>query len=271
MMYGMYGNYVRIITGYVWHQTHWMDPTIGLTRLLLEWDLSQYVAIVQALVLVVTYAATWWRLRPGTSAAPWYCLALTVFCMTTLWPVYYAFLDVFVLGLCFWAAAMVPELRDAPWRTMAAATALTTTAILGTLVVNPGVYYTVEPGRTPRWHLRSGFGPDERDGDRNFVWATKDLVYLRLPRGLPLPASIQIECEPFVPAGAPAQVVGLSLNGKDLGQVLLAPGWQTATFSAPRRAWRVGHNDARLYFKYAAPAPNGERRAARIGRITIGP
>jgi hypothetical protein len=271
MMYGMYGNYVRIITGYVWHQTNWMDSTIGLTRLLLEWGLSTYVAIVQALILLVTYAVTWCRLRPGTSAAPWYCLALTIFCMTTLWPVYYAFLDAFVLGLCFYAAAMVPELRQAPWRTMAAATTVTMTVILGTLVVNPGVYYTVEPGRTPRWYLRSGFGPDERDGDRNFAWATRDLVYLRLPRGIPLPASIQIDCEPFVPDGAPAQSIGLTLNGKYVGQAQLAPGWQTVTFNAPRRAWRVGHNDARLYFKYAAPAANGERRAARIGRITIGP
>ena len=32
LLQGLYGNYIRIMTGFVWTQTNWMDSTLGLTR-----------------------------------------------------------------------------------------------------------------------------------------------------------------------------------------------------------------------------------------------
>lgn len=270
LVYGLYGNYVRVITDFVWHKTNWMASTLGPTRVLVAAGWSEYVAIVQVVVMAVVYAITWWRLRSGESPAPWYCLALGTFCMTTLWPVFYAFLDAFVLGVCFFAAEAAPELRRAPWRAMAAATGLAVLAVAGTLlVVNPGAFYTVEAGRAPRWYLRSGFGPDQAEGGRTFAWALRDRVHLRLPRGLATRATIKVDCEPFIVEGAPPQTVGASLNGTALGVVALRPGWQTITFTAPRRAWRVGHNDLTLFFRYAFPSPNGEPRAVRVSRVAL--
>jgi hypothetical protein len=269
LVYGMYGNYVRVIQDFVWPQTNWMSSTLGLTRLLVASGWSQFVGLAQAGALTLTYGLTWWRLRPGESAAPWLCLALTVFCMTTLWPVWYVFLDVFVLGLAFFVAEHVQELRSAPWKSMAGTTILAASVIVGTLLINPGVFYTIEAGRSPRWHLRSGFGVDREEAGRGFAWATRDRVHLRLPRGLRTDATIQIECEPFIVEGAPAQTIGVSLNGTPIGLATLRSGWQTVTFPTRARAWRIGHNDVTLFFKYALPSESGEVRAARLGHISI--
>jgi hypothetical protein len=269
LVYGMYGNYVRVIHDFVWTQTDWMRSTIGLTRVLVASGRSQYVGPAQIVVMAIVYALTWWRLRPGVAPAPWFCLALAAFCMTTLWPVWYVFLDVFVLASCFLAADHVPELPRAPWKTIAATGLLTMVALLGTLAVNPGVYYDIEAGKTPRWHFRSGFGPDLEEGGRVFVWATRDRVNLRVPRGFATRSAIEIECDPFSPPGAPAQTLGASLNGSALGQVSLRRGWQTVRFESSARAWRIGHNDLTLYFRYALPAGEGQVRAVRISRVSI--
>ena len=177
LVFGMYGNYIQVVRDAVWTRTDWMAVTIGLTRFLVAWGYERYVGLAQAGTMLLTYGIVWWQLRPERSAGPWLCLALTAFCMTTLWPVWYVFLDVLVLGLSYLAGDYASRLRGAPWRTVAVTVALTICAIFLTLLVNPGVYYAVEPGLTPRWHLRSGFGPDERDGDRGFAWALREIVY----------------------------------------------------------------------------------------------
>lgn len=268
LVYGMYGNYVRVIRDFVWAKTAWMDTTLGLTRVLLDAGWSGYVGLAQAGAMAAACALVWWRLRPGASPAPWLCLALAVFSMTTLWPVWYVFLDVFVLGLCLLAAEHAPALRAAPWRSMAAVTATAIAVVAATLLVNPGVAYAIEPGVTPRWHFRSGFGPDEIEGDRRYAWALRPAVHLRMPRGLRTAATIEIACEPFAPEGAPSQTLGVTLNGTPLGVVTLRPGWQTVRFPTRARAWRIGHNDVTLHFGYALTS-GGEARAARVGRVAI--
>jgi hypothetical protein len=63
------------------------------------------------------------------------CLALLAICMTTLWPVWYIFLDVFVLGLAFFAAEVEPRLARGKAAVMAATSAA---ALIVTVVVLGG-------------------------------------------------------------------------------------------------------------------------------------
>jgi hypothetical protein len=178
---------------------------------------------------------------------------------------------VFVLGVCLLATEGVPRFRQSPWRAFALVTGASVALVVTAAVIDPGVHYTVGAGRSHRWYLRSGFGPDMSDGDRPYAWATRDRVHVRLPRALATRASIEVECQPFTVNGAPTQTMGAMLNGVPVGQSYLGPGWQVVRFSAPHRAWRIGHNDLLLVFRYAAPSPAGETRAARVGRISITP
>jgi hypothetical protein len=141
--------------------------------------------------------------------------------------------------------------------------------MVGTLLVTPGVYYTIQAGQTPRWYLRSGFGEDARDESGGYAWATRETVYVRTPRGLRTDAVIEVTCAPHDVEGAPRQTMSARLNGVILGQVALRPGQQAVRFQASSRHWRIGHNDLALGFGYALPSPGGEMRAARIDRIAI--
>jgi hypothetical protein len=263
----MHGYYVTTIKNYVWTQTNWMSSTLGLTRVLLASGHANWIGVSQVVALLSVYALTWRSIKAGGRPGPWACLALLAFSMTTLWPVWYVFLDVFVIGAVFLASDATPVFRQAPWRIVTAAAALVALVMTATLLANPGVFYTLEPGRTPRWHFRSGFGPDQTDGSRAFVWTTRETVHMRLPRGVRTDATIQIECDP-VSSGAP-QVISAVLNGSPLGAVELRPGWQVASFPARRRDWQIGHNDLTLSFAVVEPAAGGENHAVRISKLTI--
>jgi hypothetical protein len=269
VVYGLYGNYIRVVKEFVWTQTGWMNSTLGLTRLLLREHRGRFVELAQALSLTIVWALTWWRLRANDRPAPWFCLSLLVFCMTTLWPVWYIFLDVFLLGICLFVADEVPAIRASPWLATFGATALVTLGLLATLIYNPGVYYTVQAGTAPRWYLRSGFGDDQIENGKPFAWATRQTVHMRLPRGFTTRAELDLECEPFVTPAFAQQTVSATLNGFDLGAVPLRPGWQTISFGTRSRYWHIGHNDLTLSFAYAAPTTTGEVRAVRFGRVTI--
>ena len=268
-VYGLYGYYVTTIKGYVWTQTTWMSSTLGLTRTLLASGHANWIGVSQVFALASVYLLAWRSLRVGGRPGPWCCLALLAFSMTTLWPVWYIFLDVFVLGAAFLASDETPTLRRLPWRMLSAATVAVVVIMTATLVWNPGVFYTLEPGRTPRWHFRSGFGPDETDASRAFVWTTRATVHMRLPRGLRTDARIQIECDPVDSTGAASQTMRASLNGDVLGEVRLEPGWQVASFDAPIRDWLIGHNDLTLSFAYIQAAAAGEDHGARIASVKI--
>jgi hypothetical protein len=269
VVYGLYGNYLRVVNETVWTRTDWMSSTLGLTRVLVANGWSAYAGLAQAGVMAVVYAVIWWRLRADDPVAPWLVTALAAFSMTSLWPVWYLFLDVFVLALLLLAADWSPPLRARPWATVGAVTALAAATMVGTLLVTPGVYYTIQAGQTPRWYLRSGFGEDARDESGGYAWATRDTVYLRAPRGLRTDAVIEVTCAPHEVEGAPKQTMSVRLNGVALGQVALRSGRQTVHFQANSRHWRIGHNDLVLGFSYALPSAGGETRAARIDRVAI--
>ena len=271
LMYGMYGNYVRVIHDFVWTQTNWMSSTLGIDApagrvRMVPGRRPRAGSGVGADLWADVVAAT--ARRVGSALVVPRAHRPSV--MTTLWPVWYVFLDVFVLGLSFFVAEHVRELRSAPWKSMAGTTALAASAIFITLLINPGVYYTIEAGRraqvASQKRVRRRSSKRARDASRG---RRASAVHLRLPRGLRTNASIQIECDPFTVQGAPAQTMGASLNGSPIGQVTLSPGWQTVTFPTRARAWRIGHNDVTLFFRYALPSESGEVRAARIGHISI--
>lgn len=97
--------------------------------------------------------------------------------------------------------------------------------------------------------LVRGWGPDEADGARRFVWSegpeSEMEVFLAAPRDLP----VSFRCIPFVYAGAPAQAVTLLANGVEVAEVPLAPEEREYTVEIPERSLLAGKN--RLTFRYA--------------------
>ena len=78
----------------------------------------------------------------------------------------------------------------------------------------------------------------------------------------------------FVPLSSEVVLVAVlklhpDLHWTAVGLATLRSGWQTVTFPTRARAWRIGHNDVTLFFKYALPSESGEVRAARLGHISI--
>jgi hypothetical protein len=271
LVYGLYGNYVRVIKEFVWTQTTWMSSTLGLTRALLASGRAELVGPSQILALAGVYLLAWPALRAGRRPGPWLCLALLAFYMTTLWPVWYVFLDVFLLGICFLLADETPAFQSFAWRTIGATVAIVVVAMVATLAWNPGVYYTLEAGETPRWHFQDGFGSDETEGTRRYAWAMNPVARMRLPRGFRTDADIQIECDPSTRDGIAPPGISASLNGAALGQVQLRAGWQVVSFRAKRQAWQIGDNDFVLSFAPVDPRATGMVRAARIARVRIAP
>ena len=67
------------------------------------------------------------------------------------------------------------------------------------------------------------------------------------------------------------QRVSASINGRQLGAVTLAPGWQEITFSSRARDWNYGFNVLDLQFTYAVASVGDDQRAlsAAIDRISV--
>jgi hypothetical protein len=129
---GMYGTYVDVVKTFVWGQTTAVQESVGLTRVLLAAGLERYVELSQVIALLAVYGAAWVPLRRRSWPGPWMCLALLAFCMTTLWPVWYIFLDVFLLAVVFFLVETAPQLRERP------VAALVATAAVVLLVVTGG-------------------------------------------------------------------------------------------------------------------------------------
>jgi hypothetical protein len=112
-----------------------------------------------------------------------------------------------------------------------------------TLPANP----VVDAGdASARPYLRSGFAGDEREGSRNFAWVEGKHASILLPRRSAAPATIELVCQPALPAGATAQRLSATLNGSLIGDAVLTAGWNDISFAAPPRAWRIGVNELEL-------------------------
>lgn len=130
------------------------------------------------------------------------------------------------------------------------------------VIREPGVADLGTPGA--RDLLVRGWGPDEADGGRRFVWSegaeSEMEVFLAAPRDLP----VSFRGFPFLYDGAPEQRVTVLANGLQVAEVPLAAGEKEYAVEIPERALRIGLN--RLIFRYAwtrSPAEvggGGDRR-----------
>ena len=97
--------------------------------------------------------------------------------------------------------------------------------------------------------LREGWGQDETDGGRTFVWSdgpeSKLEIFLAVPRDVPL----TLRGTPYLAPGAPPQEVTLLLNGETVGRFTASPGGEEARVVLPESELRAGMN--RLTLRYA--------------------
>lgn len=107
----MYGSYMRVVKGWVWHSTPWAVEAFGITGMLLGHGLERYVEAVQLVALAAVYVAAWFRIRAGARPEPWLVLALLTFSMTTLWSVIYIYFDVWLFAAAALMATAWPNTR----------------------------------------------------------------------------------------------------------------------------------------------------------------
>jgi len=101
MWYGMVASYPRIMKQSVWvHFPQWVTDTIGLTGWLLARHRAVLVEASQMIAMAAVWAASWGAIRRGRAPLPWMACSLAVFCMTSLWPVYYIYFDALLLFVC---------------------------------------------------------------------------------------------------------------------------------------------------------------------------
>jgi hypothetical protein len=100
--------------------------------------------------------------------------------------------------------------------------------------------------------LRSGWSSFERtaEGD-TYVWAAGREARIVVQEAADRDLLIRFRCWPFWFQGAPAQTIGLALNGTDVETVRLDPDRRAYTVYVPRDLWRPGANELALAFAYA--------------------
>jgi hypothetical protein len=196
--------------------------------------------------------------------------ALLAFSMTTLWPVNYIYLDLFVL---FISAA----LADSSWLG-AHSLAGAWTASLGTAALALGLTTWAEVSRDPkidvgsansRPALYAGFAGDEGGPERTFAWVEGTRAELLIARRSRRDADLVIVCLPHWVGAAP-QEMSVTLNGILLGTVSLREGWQNVSLPAPARAWQIGVNELRLSLSNAmSPRAAGLSDDARMLSVAL--
>ena len=275
--YAMFGVYLKVMKGFVWHSTTWAVDTYGITGRLLESGLERYVEVVGLVALTITYAFAWRSLRRGERPEPWMALSLLVFSMTTFWSVLYLYFDVWVLLVSALVARdefAVSSARQSVGA-VAACAAGSLAIVVAAASVHPGARYSLDIGDpATAGFTGAGFGRDVGvpDGNRTVVWIEGTTARIRLPRASWRRGTIRIDIRPHTPVQGLDQRVLATLNDKAIGGAKLRDGWQEIAFAASARQWRYGFNVLTLSFTYAIPgASSGDRRplAAAIDRVTI--
>jgi hypothetical protein len=256
LWYGMVAVYPRVIK-----EAIWSDPggaiahTIGITGWLVSHHLERFVEVMQACAVLGLWGIAWVAIRRGARPLPWMGLAVFVFCMTTLWPLYYIYFDVLV----FFVSAAVAETIvstsagsvTAAWLgSMALAAAAVALALGITTTRYPHVDF--ESADSRRW-LYQGFAYSRAEGEPALPWIWGYDAVVSLPRRSTSPALIVITVNPVVPPEGPPQRVTAFLNGRPLGSVEAARGWQSLRFAAPSLAWTIGANELKLVCTTSTP------------------
>ncbi len=245
--YGMVASYPKIMKEVVWTgPEHGLAATIGLTGWLVPHGFGVLVMPVNVIALLIVYVLACRALAGGARSLPWMALALFVFSMTTLWPVYYIYLDVFLLLA---SAAVVDVLEPnaerriiAGW--IASLAAVAVFALISVRVLAASRPIMVFDSHVNRQALSDGFAPFNVASPYAWVWGQTASVIV--PRGATTDADIEITLQPVIDATGPPQQIVAILNGVLLGSTDARPGWQSVRFRAPAVAWQFGSNTLEL-------------------------
>jgi hypothetical protein len=247
--YGMVAVYPRVIKEAVWSDpTGAIAHTIGVTGYLVAHGHERFVEAAQACSVVGVWTASWIALRRGARPLPWMALAVLAFCMTSLWPLYYIYLDVLMLFVGAGVADAIGPLTAVRRATAFAGTLVASVATVALLVIAavpraPRLDFTVRDSY--RW-LYEGFAFSRRPDEPALPWIWGAEARVAIPRRTPSASLIVITSEPVVAPGDAVQRVTATLNGHPLGSVEARAGWQTLRFGAPASAWLTGSNDLAL-------------------------
>jgi hypothetical protein len=225
---GMVATYPRVMKQVVWTSTGTgATDTLGLTGWLLAHRLERFVEPSQLLAMPIVYGLAWFPILRGARSLPWMGLALLVFSMTSLWPVFYIYYDVlFLFVSAALAETLAERLRLKTWLLSLAAAVILVVSVLGFKAT-----------------------PDPKFAQGSAIAAK---VFRQGPSAIPLPrrsassAEIVIACEPSLRPGEEENVVTALLNGKPLWSARLVNGPQEIRFAAPSSAWRIGYNRLEL-------------------------
>jgi hypothetical protein len=255
----MVASYPRLMKEVVWDSAdRGAINTLGLTGWLLSRGWQRFVEASQVVALAATYVVAWRAMRRGASPLPWMGLALLVFSMTSLWPVFYIYFDVFLLLACA-AFAETAGIEHAPggraWFATAGTLAL---VVLAGVRIAAGPFPSIDMSAPDReLTLLQGFGPRRADGDRTVREIAAEGAVFGLPRASREAGVVVIEART---PGLPQRVSAL-LNGRLLGTATSDSEWRTLRFPAPAAAWWFGFNRLELVFSEGHP-PLG---VSRIG------
>jgi hypothetical protein len=277
---GMIASYPRIMKETAW-PTAGRGPiaTVGVTEWLIARHRGWLVMPVQVAAMIGVYMATWPVIRRRMDPLPWMALALFAFSMTTLWPVYYLYYDVFLLLV---SGAMAKTLEAGPVRIAAAPWLLSLTALVGLMVATVRLVMSPFPhvaagGATPWLPMRAGFWAAEYDGQRSFSWIVGNEATIVLPRSSASAADIVLTARSPFDGAQPHQKVTAILNGTLLAQTAIPHGWTEVRFAAPGSGWWIGFNELRLVFSgtvspRAAGAGDDPRQLAlALSRVDVIP
>lgn len=275
LTFALYGSYQQLMKGFVWTQTTWVQQTVGVMGLLLRAGYQRFAEVVQVGAMLAVYAGAWRSIAAGRRPLTWMALALFTFSLTTLWPVHYIYLDVFLLWTCAMLADMPWPATGRVWPAWCASLAATALVLIAVAWIDVPRDPTIDVGigRT-RPLLYRGFSSNEGD-DPTFAWIEGNQAEILVARRSRSDAVITIVCQPHLPSQNSMQQMSVALNGTVLGTVTLREGWHPATFDAPAKAWQIGVNELTFSLSTAmSPRETGtgdddRKLSAAIDRLTV--
>jgi hypothetical protein len=225
LLYGLYGSYQSVIKTTVWTDGT-AAHTISITGVLLTHHLQRFVEATQAGLMIVVYATSWVLLRRGWTPVTLMGAALLAFSMTTLWPVFYFYFDVFLI----FAAGILAEM---PWLD---ARRSVTSLVRGWAVLVAATIVLVAVVGAVMLPLRADKPPI-------ITWReAPGLATIPLVRRTASPAVVDVRIgeSPQTP-----RQMNVALNGLPFGTVDLSGG-EHVMLALPGSYWQIGANTLEL-------------------------
>ncbi|MEE8523942.1 MAG: sulfatase-like hydrolase/transferase, partial [Thermoanaerobaculia bacterium] len=125
-----------------------------------------------------------------------------------------------------------------------------------------------------RSHLLDGWGEDEKDAERPFLWSLEDGAELEFFVAAPIDITAVLYCRKLAFDGAPPQIVSLAVNGEPVGEVEVGPVFDRHRVEVAAAVLRPGVNRLRLGHGYhrrpaAVIADSEDRRSLAVQWYSI--